>query len=245
MMLHKKLASKIIFAGLEGSGKSLRLAHMANIVLTNNIYFFKKTGIPRDIWTNIKFSDDFVTYAYSKGIEIKEWTNLEELIGLEGCDIFIDEIGTYFDSRLWSELPLTVRRWIAQCDKNGVNIYGTAQDFAQIDKSFRRLVSTLYQVRKLMGSSRPHRTYPLIKRPWGVFLLRQLDARGYKEDAVPPPVGSKAPSIYKGWPSFFLLHKVDYSVYSTNQGILESKALPLRHLLRVCKVCGLEKVVHS
>jgi hypothetical protein len=233
----RRKASKIIFSGLEGSGKSLRLAYLARAVLKSNAYFLTKTNIARPIYTNIKFSDVFKELAKSKGIPIIEWSNLDELVGVSGCDIFIDEIGTYFDSRLWTELPLTVRRWIAQCDKNGVNIYGTAQDFAQVDKSFRRLVSKLYHIKKVMGSARPHVTYPTIRFPWGLFMTRELDPRGYKED---DPKLDKA-----GFPSFFLLDKADYSIYSTSQSIEMSKALPLRHLVRACLVCGLEKVTHS
>ena len=235
--MSKRRSSKIIFSGKEGSGKSLRMAYLARFVLKANAYFLTKTGIMRPIYTNIKFSDEYIKKSNSLGIKIIEWANLEELIGLEGCDIFIDEIGTYFDSRLWSELPLTVRRWIAQCDKNGVNIYGTAQDFAQIDKSFRRLVSTLYHITKLAGSPRPHKSYPKIKYPWGIFMTRMLDAKSYKED--------EAKLDKTGFPSFFLLSKDDYLVYSTNQSILMSKALPLRHLLRTCADCWLQKVSHS
>lgn len=235
--MSKRKAPKIIYSGLEGSGKSLRLARLARIVLKDNTYYLKKTGSPRPIYTNMMFSDSYKSKAEKSGIPIIEWSNLEDLIGLTGCDIFIDEIGTYFDSRLWSELPLSVRRWIAQCDKNGVNIYGTAQDFAQVDKSFRRLVSKLYHVSKVFGSPRPHPSYPVVKRPYGFFMVRSLDPRGYKEDE---------PKLDKsGLPSFFLLDEIDYLVYSTNQSIEMSKSLPLRHAVRSCKTCGLEKVVHS
>lgn len=233
----RRKASKIIFSGLEGSGKSLRLARVCNIILKDNIYYYSKTGVPRPIFTNMRFSSAFLKKAEEENISIKYWTNLDELVGLTGCDIFIDEIGTYFDSRLWSELPLSVRRWLAQCDKNGVNIYGTAQDFAQVDKSFRRLVSKLYHVKKVFGSPRPHLTYPDIKYPFGLFMIRELDPVGYKED--------DAKLDKSGFPSFFLLDKDDYSIYSTNQGVEESKALPLRHLDRVCLTCGFTKVTHS
>lgn len=230
-------ASKVIFTGLEGSGKSLRMARYVYYALRRNNRFLKKTGIPRPIYSNMHFSDSFHTLADKYGIPIIYWKDIDELVGLSGCDVFIDEIGTYFDSRLWTELSLDVRRWIAQCDKNGVNIYGTAQDFAQVDKAFRRLVKQLYYVSKIAGSPRPHISYPPVRLAWGLFMLRSLDPRGYKEDE---------PKLDKtGFPSFFLLHKEDYSIYNTNQAIEKSAPAPLKHIERSCPDCGIKKVFHS
>ena len=235
-----RYSSKIIFDGQEGSGKTLRMARYAVLALNANAHYYKKTGVPRPLYSNFQFSRAFEDRARAFGIPIHYWKNLDELVGLDGCDIFIDEIGTYFDSRLWTDLPLSVRRWIAQCDKSGVNMYGTAQDFAQIDKSFRRLVKRLYRVRKLLGSPRPHPTYPPVKRPWGLFNMIPLDPKGYTEDE---------PKLEGGFFSwlfgFFRLHRRDYSVFDTNAKVDESAPMPLKHVERACLTCGVKKVVHS
>lgn len=232
-------ASKIIFDGQEGSGKTLRMARYANRVLYINARYLKKTRVPRPIFSNFKFSRDFEKKAEKFGVPVIYWKNLDELVGKTGCDIFIDEIGTYFDSRLWTELSLDVRRWIAQCDKNGVNMYGTAQDFAQVDKAFRRLVKKLYRLQKYMGSPRPHPTYPRVSSPWGLFNASLIDAKGYKEDE-PKMKGS-----FLSWlGGFFWLSKDDYSVFDTNATVVESAPMPLKHVQRHCETCGLEKIVH-
>jgi len=230
------LNSKIIFAGYEGSGKSLKMSAYVIRALEDNARYFKKTGIARPIYSNMQFSQKFHARADKKKIPIVYWRNLDDIVGLSGCDIFIDEIGAYFDSRLWSELSLDIRRWIAQCDKNGVNIYGTAQDFAQVDKSFRRLVRRLISVRKILGSPRPHPSYPKVKHPWGLFMVRDLDPAGYKEDE-PKLAGM-------GIPGFFRLKSKYYSIFDTNAGVELSKPLPLKHVARKCPDCGVVVVKH-
>lgn len=221
--------SKVIFDGQEGSGKTLRMARFAVRTRNRNIRYLKKTGIARPLYSNFKFSHAFEQVCFSKGIKIVYWSNLDELVGLTGCDIFIDEIGTYFDSRLWVDLSLDVRRWLAQCDKNGVFIYGTAQDFAQVDKSFRRLVKRLYRVSKIFGSPRPHPSFPPVTMPWGLFNATPIKSKGYDEDEV-----NLKRDFWSYLFGFFFLQKADYSVFDTNATVTESKPMPLKHVERFC-----------
>jgi len=51
--------SKIIYAGKEGVGKSLKLAMVASDLAYRNFKWKKHTGIVRPIWSNLKFSEDF------------------------------------------------------------------------------------------------------------------------------------------------------------------------------------------
>lgn len=241
-MINTRHNSKIIFSGLEGSGKSLKMASYVVSAVKRNGRYYKITGVVRPIYSNMRFSSKLESMAHSRGVPIVYWENLEELVGLSGCDIFIDEIGTYFDARLWTELPLSVRRWLAQCDKAGVILYGTAQDFAQVDKSFRRLVKKLVHCTKFVGSPRPHISYPPVRFPWGLFFMRNINPKAYKEDN-PQPEGKGL--LGGGFPVPFLLHKEDYQVYDTNAGVQESKPLPLRHLVRTCLTCGKVAISHS
>lgn len=231
-----KIPHKLIFTGLEGSGKSLKMAEYVRYILDNNAYYLKKTGIPRPIYTNTEFSSSFVSLAKSKGVPIIKWENLDDIVDKKGCDIVIDEIGTYLDSRLWADLPLRFRRWIAQCNKNGVNILGTAQDFAQVDKSFRRLTTKLYYVTKIIGSRRPHETLPRVRFPFGFFMMRDIDPRCYKEDE--PKIDQS------GLPHFFTLKKKYYSIFNTNAEVSESKPMSYRHIEKCCSVCGYHRVLH-
>jgi len=229
---------KYIISGLEDSGKSLVLASMTRKLVIRNARWLKTTGVPRPIKSNLRYSPTFIAAASAHGIEIQHWNNLAEIVDSRDCDIIIDEIGPYFESRLWTDLSLEVRRWLAQASKLGVDIYGTAQDFAQVDKSFRRLVNKLEHVVKFVGSPRPTPSRPPVKKPWGLCLLWELNPRSYSED-------DKKIEGFLGIPMPFLITKRDCELYDTRQLQDKSKPLPLTHLERSCTVCGKVHVVHT
>jgi len=129
----------------------------------------KNAPIARKVVSIITYSKSLEKYAESKGIEIQYWKDIEELEDFTECDLFIDEVGAYFDSRTFSDLPLSTRLWLAQAQKLGVHIYGGAQDWGQIDVSFRRLVNRLYELKKVLGTRRPSLTFPAGKNPWAIL----------------------------------------------------------------------------
>jgi len=231
---------KIVYSGLEGSGKSLKLAMVAKKLVLRNSRWNKVSGKFRSIASNLKFSDDFVKFAVSKGVQIKYWKDLDDLILLEDCDVIIDELGNYFDSRGWENLSLDVRRWLTQADKVGIEIYGSAQDFAQVDLSFRRLVKQLWYITKIIGSRRPSATRPPVKAVWGLCMVRELDPMGYKEDNK--KFSSKSPV-----PSFFIIERSVCEIFDTKQKIEKSKPLPFKHAVRFCPEagCGFSKHFHT
>jgi len=238
--------SKVIFAGLESSGKSYKLAVVAVDLLYRNAKWKKKSGVTRVIASNLKFSDSFNALAKSLDIPIVYWHNLDDLIKLENADVIIDEVGNYFDSRLWADLSLDVRRWLTQGAKSGVEIYGSAQDFAQVDKSFRRLCNELYEITKMIGSPRPSPTKPPVKRIWGLCLMRELDPRAYKED------DKKFASSF-ALPKFFTLRRDYCEVFDTTQKIERSAPPAFRHEEKYCedencplhgRVGGRAKIIH-
>jgi len=225
--------SKIIATGLEGSGKSYWLAMRAEEVRARNVKWFLKSGQYRPIASNMKFSSSFEALCARDGIPVIYWKDLDELVELTDCDVIMDEVGNYFDSRGWADLNLDVRRWLTQGSKCGIEIYGAAQDFAQIDKAFRRLVKELYQIRKLVGSPRPSPRKPPVDKVWGVCMVRELDPNGYDEDK------QKVASLF---PSFFFLSKEVCDIFDTNQKIVKSKPPPLRKVVRVCPEDGFTQV---
>lgn len=227
---------KIIYSGLESSGKSLRLAMRAQELLERNISWKKKYGFARTIASNMKFSQKFEDKAKFYGIPLVYWKDLDDLILFENTDVFIDEVGNYFDSRSWESLTLDVRRWLTQGAKCGVDIYGSAQDFAQVDKAFRRLCNELYHIRKLFGSGRPSQARPVIKTIWGICLVRRLDPHSYDEDDF------KTIDII---PSFFFIRRQYTAIFDTNQKIVKSQLPSFKHLERKCNDCGFVKVVHQ
>jgi len=220
--------AKTIFAGLEDSGKSLMLAEISGKIVERNADWYRITGIPRPLVSNIEYEQWFLDFAKERGIPIRYWKDIEELPRLADCDVIIDEVGAYFDSRTFKDLPLEVRLWLAQASKLGVDIYGSAQDFAQVDISFRRLTTELFHITKLIGSARPSKTRPPVKRIWGLCMKRELDPVGYDE--------TKKKFNSDSWiPSFFFIRAEYCRIFDTTKRIAKSKPPPYKHVERHCE----------
>jgi len=224
-----------IFTGLPGSGKSYKLGQTVVDVLYRNKKYFEKTGHQRMLWTNLQLSpsvekefDGFFTY----------WTDLRQLTPLRDVDVIIDEVATYFDARLWETLSLEMRRWLAQHRKFGIEIYGTSQDFAQVDKAFRRLTSDLLYLTKLAGSRDISATRPPPKFIWGLSIVRTLDPSVYDEQ--------KSKFAAEGLPKFMVITRKGTAIFDTRAEVKLSSALPLKHIEKVCEDanCTFHKVVH-
>jgi len=231
---------KVIFSGLESSGKSLKLASVVAGIAERNGKWYKKTGIKRPIVSNLFFSQEFYVYCTQQlNVPIVYWENLDQLIKYDNADIVIDEVGTYFDARLWADLSLDVRRWLTQGAKSGVEIYGTAQDFAQVDLAFRRLVNHLFHITKLFGSRRPSATKPPVKRIWGLCSIRELNPREYKED-------KKSFDSTQLIPSFFWIERRYCEMFDTTQKIMRSRPTPYRHVEKQCELenCIFHRTLH-
>lgn len=228
-MAGKIFDTKVIFSGLEGNGKTLRLAMQAEDLLERNADWYAQSGIARPIAPNFKLSQEFEDRAQAAGIPIIYWRHLHELIKISQADVLIDEVGNYFDSRMWSDLSLDVRQWLTQGDKSGIELYGTAQDFGQVDKSFRRLVTQLLHITKAMGSPRPAATKPPVKRIWGLCWIFALDPRTYDEND-----DKFAQISIFDW-RFFVIRKRYTQIFDTTQKIPRSEPAPLRHEVRYCE----------
>jgi len=231
---------KVIFSGLESSGKSLKLAMTTVELVYRNAKWNKITNKSRPIVSNMQFTRTFEDFAASQGVELHYWKDLDELVKYDEADIICDEVGNYFDSRMWADLSLDVRRWLNQGVKSGIEFYGGAQDFAQVDLSFRRLVQPgdLLHITKIMGSRRPSKTKPPVSRIWGLCLVRRLDPSGYDE--------KKKKFENNGLPNFFFIRKQFCEIFDTSQKLLRSKPPALKHIARVCELdsCGIVKVQH-
>jgi len=248
----------VIFTGLPGSGKSAKLARTAVALLYRNKKWFERlTKLyerdpenfifwnekhklfvppqPRKLWTNLKLS---------QGVEeefegfIAYWTDLRQLTPLRDVDVLIDEVATYFDARLWETLSLEMRRWLAQHRKFGIEIYGTSQDFAQVDKAFRRLTSSLLYLTKLIGTRDISPTRPPPKFILVISLVRELDPTVYDEQKSKFGGGS--------FPSFMLITSEDVKIFDTRAEVALSSALPLKHIERECERadCPFHKTQH-
>jgi len=191
----------------------------------------------RKLWSNLQFTPK-VYAEFPDYIEM--WTDLKQLVPLRDVDVAIDEVAVYFDARLWETLSLEMRRWLAQHRKFGIEIYCTSQDFAQVDKSFRRLTSHLLYLTKLIGSGDISPTKPAPKRIWGWVVVRELDPTTYDEQK------SKFAGAGGLIPSFMWISRSMTEVFDTRAEVRLSKSLPLHHIEKECENpdCAFHKIVH-
>lgn len=231
--------SKVIYSGFESSGKSLKLAMVVTELVYRNGNWLKKSGKARPIVSNMKFTSSFEQWATEMKVPLSYWENLDDLIQLRDADVICDEVGNYFDARKWADLSLDVRRWLTQGAKTGIEFYGAAQDFAQVDLSFRRLCNELYLIRKVVGSRRPSATKPPVKYIWGLCMMSELDPSGYKED-------KKKFASAAIFPSFFLIERKYCEIFDTGQKIVRSALPKLQHLEYFCERvnCPFHKTAH-
>jgi hypothetical protein len=253
-MGQKTSMSIAIFTGLPGSGKSYKLGRTVVDILYRNKRAHEKAldkywarRLPplfsgkltepqrRLVWTNLQLAG--AVEAEFRGY-VRYWTDLRQLTPLRDADVIIDEVATYFDARLWETLSLEMRRWLAQHRKFGIEIYGTSQDFAQVDKAFRRLTSDLLYLTKIAGSRDISATKAPPKYIWGIAFVRTLDPTIYDE--------LKSKFGNGGMPSFMLITRKGTEIFDTRAEVKLSDALPMKHIHKECEKpdCSYHKVVH-
>jgi len=227
-----------IFTGLPGAGKTLKLARTSVEYLYRNKKLHTKKGLPlRKVWSNIHFSPE-VEEEFEDYIEY--WSDPAALVQLRDVDVIWDEIATHLDATQWANMSLELKRWLQQHRKYGIEILGTTQDFAQIDKSMRRLTSDLLLLSKLVGSPDPSPTRPVVKRAWGLILIRTLDPQKYDEEK------SKF-EAYGFLPKIMMISTKHVAIFNTRQEILMGKYPPLNHIERQCgdPTCSFPKIIHA
>jgi len=223
---------KVIYTGLESSGKTLLMARKAQELVIRNKRWKKKYGFTRKIKTNMIFSDEFKKLH---GDYLEFFTDSNEVIGSQGCDILWDEISSDFSAMKREPLPRNVNRWLRQGAKQGVHIYATAQEFHDVHLDFRRRVIECYNVNKLFGSRRVGKNLPPIRAIWGLCLVYGIKIHPYNE--LQPEKKSIIPSL-------LIIEKSLTKIFDTSQLISASDELPLEHIERKCPTCGYKRIIH-
>jgi len=220
---------KIVYTGIESSGKSLLLSRQAEKVRKRNIEWFKITGLKRTMAFNSPMSPDFIQLIKDSNIEYKEFRNLDEILYLEEADIFIDEIIKFFPASGTSSLSNEQLHFITQGAKSGIHLWGASQDFSQVHKQFRLLVNEVYLIKKIIGSRRPMKTAPQVKSIWGICTKRKVNPQSFKGD-------SATMDELEGGLSFFFIRETDVKRFDTSYKIPLSK-LPVKKLRKQEEYC--------
>jgi len=234
-------SQKTVWIGLESSGKSVMMFRRMVEVIDRNAKFIEKYGTkPRIVASNSKPTQKLIDYAKEKGIEVRHVHDLDDMVKLRGADLFIDELSVYFDARKYADLPLYARRWVSQAAKVGVHIYGTTQNWQQVDVSFRRLTDSVIKCKKIMGSPRPHPTIPSKGKAWAYF---GISSYINKVDDSTGDTILESEGFLTGY-SITRLSKKDTYFFDTNAEIEESSPPPLRKIIRICPEDGYKKVTY-
>lgn len=217
------MATFEIIEGKPGQGKSLYTARMARKLLKRNKKYFLKTGVKRVIYSNIKFSAEFEKEA---GDYLAYWSTVWAIVHLNNCDLLWDEIATELDSRNFANLSEDLKRFLSQYRKRGVDIYANTQDFSMIDMRARLMVTRVASLWKMLGSKDPSATKPVIKRIWGIIMIR---------DVVNILADDSHNKKYNMVFELMLIDRTDIEIYDTTQDIPLSPPMPLRHIVRKCE----------
>jgi len=223
-----------IIEGQPGNGKSLYTARTVRHLVHRNKKWHEKTGVIRLVYSNLKFSEEFENSTRVRVASVAEngdvtydlvpilryWYSVDEVAKLHDCDLIWDEIATEMDARTFTTLSDSVKRFLSQYDKRGVEIYANTQDYSMVDLRARMFVTRVATLTKLLGNRRPSPTRPPIKRIWGFILIRDLS------DWKATDPSKKTYSIL---PSFFMINREDVEIYDTRQSI-ETTQLPIKYV---------------
>jgi len=219
-----------VYTGLPGSGKTLKLAKIALKLLKRNSWYYNKTGIVRQIYSNVRFNEK-IEKKYSRFI--RYWTELDDLWKARDIDVIWQEMAAYLDSNDYKIVPRELKRWLQLHRHYGVDIYGDTQDFPMIDISVRRIANHVYRLFKLFGSRDKSATRPKVRFIWGVVLMLYVDPNTFADD--------KQDYRYVGWKLMCFGNKI-CNVFNSYEDLNYNSYPPLKHVIRKCLFPGCNKV---
>ncbi len=220
--------SKIVWTGIESSGKSLQLSIQAEMVLRRNIRWYKITAVQRTMAFNTPMSISFISRVHESGAKFLYFRNLEDILYLEDADIFIDELIKFFPALGSTALSMEQMHFLTQGAKSGVNVYACSQDFSQVHKHFRLLTNEVYVITKLIGSRRPMKSAPPVNYIWGIGFKRQVLPSSFKGDSTTMES--------MGMPMPFMIHRADCERFDTSYKVPLS-SLPIKKLRKQIEHC--------
>ena len=221
--------------GRPGQGKSMYNARITLALLKRAEWIEKKLKTVRKVAINFHLSKELME-KYAKYLIY--WTDPMELIRLTDYDLVIDEVANYFPSDKWKDTHHEVRRMFAQHRKRGMEIFANTQDYRMVDINYRRMLSRVFQIWKIVGNRSPSATLPKIKYIWGLIIIRELDPETLEDDGEKKVIGLI--------PNLMLITRKLVECYDTREDIKAAPAPPYHHIERHCSDpnCNFHKFIH-
>lgn len=145
-----------VYIGRRGHGKTLNAAYDC----------VQRLRRGERVYANIDIVDPHDPSL--RTIRLRSWKDIcdvEAKTYLSDCTIFIDEMSSWADARLWNEIPGFVRAYWQQSRKHGVGFICTAQSWESVDKRFREITDHVIICEKVMGRLIPD-SLPLFRQRW-------------------------------------------------------------------------------
>lgn len=213
-----------VYTGLPGSGKTVMLARKALALLEQARTLERKHNVIRKVKTNVALSP-LIVKEYGKYLE--HFTDLYTMHQWKDCDIVIDELAVYFDSHEWERTTQDTKAFLRLHRHYKVNIWGVAQDFLTVDKSFRRLTAHLYHIDRIFAFREPTLSNPEPKHPFLLSVIRE----------VMPTLWEVEKEYYQYIPAtttYEFFTKKDFSIFDTHADLPPVPLPPLKREIRVC-----------
>lgn len=180
---------------------------------------------------------------------------------LHDCDLSCDEGATLFPATSkgnTDDMPLWMKKLIAQHRHNGIRIILLTQDFMGINISARRCVWDAYYMHKIIGSRDISATLPPPKFIWGWYTKQKISPDLIKADSNSVIIdiqmaGEEKKKALKdlkliGHKSIFWIGKHKCSLYDTTQDVKEMEIKrEIEHIEVKClhPACGYIHKVHK
>jgi hypothetical protein len=212
---------KIVWTGLESSGKSLQLSRQAEKIRKRNETWLKirkrkkLEPNPRTMAFSQPMSLPFIEKVRKSGLNYVQFRSFHEIEDMTDTDFFIDELLKFFPARGTEPLPYHVMEFLTQGAKSGNHIFATSQDFSQVHKQFRLLTNKVYTVRKMAGSPRPINSMPPVNSIWGICIKTSMKPSSFKGD-----MAEMQPEFI---PIPFMIQKADALRYDTLYKVPQAK----------------------
>jgi len=207
-----------VYTGLPGSGKTTMLVRKTVQLMEKNLQHYKRTKELRKVYNNLPLTP-LIEKRF--GPINAKFTDIYQMPTWRNCDIAIDELAVYFDSQEWEKTSMEVKGFLRLHRHYKINIWGVAQDFLTVDKSFRRLCAHLYHIDRIVGFGEPKFANKGSKHPFVLSKLREVDPLTWEVEK----------EYYKFIPlssSYELFTKKDFQNYDTHAELPEQSLPPLK-----------------
>ena len=180
-----------VYYGAKGSCKSIHQAkQMRKLLLYLDQYYLAHPELNESIiFTNQKMNEHLESHYL--GRRLYYWNDLDEIENcprtncwrakkgkthrLHGAYLFFDDIASIMPAGNY-KLPNWMLKLFSQARHNSIHVCANLQDPFACHINFRRYIDVAYKFTKVLGTKDPDETKKPLKRIWGIYRRRKIDA---------------------------------------------------------------------